>query len=157
MKIRKVALNNRRRQIEATVRSGKTYAMPFAKLDPRPTPKNPVVRAFVDPELGKEAITYVLASGKEGSVHIDHLLEYAQDPSHLAELLVHRLSVEAMRRANSSGLSRRELARRLGTSVPQLYRLLDPANTKKRMTQLISLLHILGFNVDLVVRPRSAA
>lgn len=31
---------------------------------------------FVDPELGREAITYRLESGREGSVHIDAVLEY---------------------------------------------------------------------------------
>jgi hypothetical protein len=78
-------------------------------------------------------------------------------PSHLAELLIHKLTVEAQRRADRSGLSRRELARRLSTSVPQLYRLLDPANTRKSLGQLIGLLHVLECEVQLVVSPRRAA
>ena len=43
------------------------------------------------------------------------------------------------------------------TSVPQLYRLLDPANHRKSMRQLISLLHVLNCDVDLVVKERTAA
>jgi hypothetical protein len=31
---------------------------------------------FIDAELGGEAFTYVLASGREGTVHVDHVLEY---------------------------------------------------------------------------------
>ncbi|TMB13081.1 MAG: hypothetical protein E6J71_23270 [Deltaproteobacteria bacterium] len=157
MKIRRATVNNRKAQLELTVRSGKVFPFPYAKLDPRPTSKNRIREVYVDKELGKEAVTYVLASGAEGSVHIDHALEYNEDPSYLAELLIHKLTVEAKRRADRSGLSRRELARRLSTSVPQLYRLLDPANTRKSLGQLIGLLHLLDCEVRLVVNPRRAA
>lgn len=157
MKIRRATVNNRKAQLELTVRSGKLFPIPYAKLDPRPTRKNRIREAHVDKELGSEAVTYILESGEEGSVHIDHALEYNQDPSYLADLLMHKLTVEARRRVDRSGLSRRELARRLSTSVPQLYRLLDPANTRKSLGQLVGLLHLLDCDVQLVVNPRRAA
>jgi hypothetical protein len=157
MKIRRATVNNRKAQLELTARSGKVLPVPYAKLDPRPTPQDRIREAYVDKELGSEGVTYVLESGAEGSVHIDHALEYNQDPSYLAELLVHKLTVEAQRRVGGSGLSRRELARRLHTSVPQLYRLLDPANTRKSLGQLVGLLHLLDCDVELVVNPRRAA
>ena len=47
-----------------------------------------------------------------------------------ADMLIYKMTAEAVARANASGLSRRELARRLKTSVPQLYRLLDTANPR---------------------------
>ena len=157
MKIRRVTVNNRKRQLELEVRSGRILPFPYAKLDPRPTTKNRIREAYVDAELGREAVTYVLDSGKEGSVHIEHALEYNQDPGYIAELLIHRLTVEAQQRVEQSGVGRRELARRLGTSVPQLYRLLDPTNTRKGLSQLIGLLHILDCEVQLVVSRRRAA
>jgi hypothetical protein len=157
MKVRRATVNNRKAQLELTARSGKVFPVPYARLDPRPTPQDRIREAYVDKELGSEGVTYVLESGAEGSVHIDHALEYNQDPSYLAELLIHKLTVEARRRVDGSGLSRRELARRLHTSVPQLYRLLDPANTRKSLGQLVGLLHLLDCDVDLVVNPRRAA
>ena len=157
MKIKGVTLNNRKAQLELTVRSGKVFPMPFAKLDPRPSAADRIARVYVDKELGSEAVTYVLESGAEGSVHIDHALDYNQDPSYLADMLTHKLTVEARQRAEGSGVSRRELARRLSTSVPQLYRLLDPANTRKSLGQLVALLHLLDCEVDFVVIPRHAA
>jgi DNA-binding TFAR19-related protein (PDSD5 family) len=72
-------------------------------------------------------------------------------------LLSHKLTVEALKRVKKVGLSRRELARRLHTSLPQLYRLLDPTNTRKSMRQLVGLLHILDCDVELVVKSRKAA
>ncbi len=157
MKIHNVTVNNRKSQLELTVRSGKMYPMPFVKLKPRPSAKDRISDAYVDRELGSAAVTYVLTSGAEGSVHIDHALEYNQDPGLLAELLTHKLTVEALKRVDHSGLSRRELARKLCTSVPQLYRLLDPANQRKNLSQLVELLHVLDCEVDVVVKPRTAA
>ncbi len=98
----------------------------------------------------------MLESGAEGSVHIDHALAYNEDPTYLAELAIHRLTVEARKRAARAGISRRELARRLGTSVTQLYRLLDPANTRKSLNQLLALLHVLNCDVEFVFRPADA-
>jgi len=106
---------------------------------------------FVDKELGNEAITYILDSGDEGSIHIDQILEYNQDPNYMADLLTYKLTLEARNRIDNSGLSRRQIARRLKTSVPQLYRLLDPANTSKSINQLVALLHVLNCRVGLVV------
>ena len=157
MKLRRVVPNNRKRQFEITARNGRVLSMPYGKVTPKPTTNDLVRDVFVDRELANEAFTYRLASGGEGSVHVEQVLEYNEDPSYLGEQLVYRLSLEAERRVAASGLSRRELARRLNTSLPQLYRLLDPANTRKSMAQLVSLLRVLGCDVDVVVRDSGKA
>lgn len=156
MKIRSVIVNNRKNQIEVTARSGRMFPVPYSRLDPRPTSKDRIREAYVDRELANEAVTYVLESGAEGAVHIEQALEYNQDPGYLADLLVHQLTAAALQRIDSAGLSRRELARRLSTSVPQLYRLLDPTSKKKNIGQLVSLLHVLNCDVQLVVKKRAA-
>ena len=157
MKVRRAIANNRKAQLELTTRSGRMLLISYAKLAPRPSRVNRIREVYVDKELGSGAVTYVLESGDEGSVHIEHALEYNEDPSYLAEILIHRLTLEARQRLERSTLSRRELARRLGTSVPQLYRLLDPSNTHKSLGQLIGLLHLLDCDVQLVVSPHRAA
>ncbi len=124
------------------------------KTDPQPESANGVADAVADRELDKEAFTYTLESGDEGTVHLDQVLEYNEDPTYLRDLLIHQMTVEAKARVEQSGLSRRELARRLKTSLPQLYRLLDTANTTKSMNQLVALLQILDCNVELVVTDR---
>jgi len=157
VKVLGVAVNHRKARLELRVPGGRILPFPFALLDPQPSRDDRVRQVRVDPELGREAVTFVLESGAEGSVHVDHALEYNQDPTLVGELIVYRLTVEAQRRVRRSGLSRRELARRLKTSVPQLYRLLDPKNTKKSLTQLLALLHSLGCDVELVIKDRNAA
>jgi len=154
MKVRRVVGNNRKRAFEVKTTTG-TLALPYAKVDPPPTAHDPLERVFVDPELDREGFTYVLASGREGTVHIDQVLEYNQDPGYLRDVLLYRLTIEAQKRLRASPLSKREIIRRLGTSATQLYRLLDQTNYRKTIDQLLSLLHVLDCNVDLVVRAGS--
>ena len=151
MKVQKVSINNRRKEFSVATRAGTVFTFPYAEADPGPSSKNRIKKVFVDRELGNEAITYVLNSGDEGSVHIEQILEYNEDPNYMADLLTYKLTLEALNGIENSGLSRRQIAKRLKTSVPQLYRLLDPANTSKSINQLVALLHVLNRKVDLVV------
>ena len=156
MKIRRVSANNRKKAFE--IRTYKrAYDFPYALTDPRPVPDDTVERVYVDDELGREGFTYVLASGKEGSVHIDSVLEYNRDPSYMADLALYKLTLEARKRMDSSHLSKREVMRRLGTSASQLYRLLDPTNNRKSIRQLVSLLAVLGYEVEMDVARSSTS
>src|SRR5262245_10722721 len=148
MKIRSVRLNNRKKTFEVSTRS-RTFSFPYAKADPRPSASNGVARVAVDKELGREGFIYTLESGREGTVHIEQVLEYNQDPGYLRDVLLYRLTLEAQRRAEVSPLSKREIIRRLGTSAAQLYRLLDQTNYKKSVDQVLNLLHVLDCDVDL--------
>jgi predicted XRE-type DNA-binding protein len=155
MKIRSVAANSRQRAFIVVAR-GTTYRLPFARVDPRPGPGERVVEVAVDPELGREGFTFRLASGREGSVHMDQVLDYCKDPSYLRDLLLYQLTLEVRRRIDEAGLSRREIIRRLGTSPAQLYRLLDQTNYRKSVDQLLVLLAVLDCDVGLVVRAKIA-
>lgn len=155
MKIRAVRQNNRKKVFEVTTAS-KTLSYPFARLDIVPSTGDKVACVCADPDLGREAFTYVLESGKEGTVHIDQVLEYNKDPAYLRDLLLYKLTLEAQKRVESSPLSKREIIRRLGTSATQFYRLLDQTNYRKSLDKLLSLLHVLDCDVDLVVRAKSA-
>jgi hypothetical protein len=153
MKIFKVTANNRKHAFEVRTRR-QTFLFPYAKTDPAPLRTDRVAEVFVDPELGNEGFTYRLDSGAEGSVHIDAVLEHNEDPSLMAELTLYRLTQDAQKRFEASGLSVRDVSRWLGTSPTQLYRLLDPTNYTKSVRQLISLLYLLGCEVDVEVRQR---
>lgn len=151
MRILDVEANNRKKVFEVRTRGG-TYSFPFAKLEVRPRRDDPVREVFPDEELGMEGFTYRLESGAEDTVHLDAVLEYNRDSGYLNELLLHGLTVEARTALEESGLSKRELIRRLGTSPSQFYRLLDPTYYGKSVGQMVALLHLLGKEVDLVVR-----
>ena len=155
MKIRSVRHNNRKKIFEVRT-SAKCLVFPFSEADPIPTIEDPVSEVCVDAEAGREALTYVLRSGRSGTVHVEQVLEYNQDPAYLRNLLLYRLTIEAQKRVAGSALSKREIIRRLGTSAAQFYRLLDQANYRKSIDQVLALLQILNCDVDLVIRTKTA-
>lgn len=155
MKIRSVRHNNRKKTFEVRT-STKSLGFPFSKADPTPTIEDPVSEIFLDDEAGREAFTYVLHSGRSGTVHAEQVLEYNQDPSYQRNLLLYRLTLEAQKRVAASPLSKREIMRRLGTSAAQLYRLLDQRNYRKSVDQVLALLQVLNCEIDLVVRTKTA-
>ncbi|GMU77260.1 MAG: hypothetical protein AMXMBFR46_00610 [Acidimicrobiia bacterium] len=156
MRILEVEANNRRRRFEIRTRA-KSLVFPYAKAEPPPSADDRITEVFVDPELGREAFTYRLTSGAEGSVHFDAVLEYNEDPAYMADLTLYRLTLEARECFEASDLSAREIARALGTSPAQLYRLLDPTNYTKSVRQLLSLLYVLGCDVEVEVTQRRRA
>ncbi len=151
MKIRSVSANNHRRAFELRTAAG-VLSYPYVNADPRPTPDDRIARLYVDDELAREGFTFVLESGREGTVHIEQVLEYNEDPGFLRDAILYRLTIEARTRIAASPLARREMIRRLDTSATQFYRLLDPTDYRKSIDQLVKLLHIVGCDVDLVVR-----
>ena len=155
MKIHSVRLNNRRRAFEIRTWREKLL-FPYSRVNPAPDAGDPAVKVRIDEDLGREAFSYTLASGGGGTVHIEQVLEYNQDPGYMRNLLLYKLTVEAQNRLQHSGLSKREVIRRLGTSPAQFYRLLDSTNYRKSMDKLLSLLQTLDCEVDFVVRARSA-
>lgn len=155
MKIRAVRVNNRRKAFEVTA-GKRRLAFPFTRLEVPPSADDAITKVFVDQELGSEGLTYVLQSGREGTVHIEEILEYNQDPDYLRDLLLHRLTLEAQKRITAASLAKREIIRRLGTSPAQLYRLLDQTNYRKSVDQMLRLLQVLDCDVEFVVRAKSA-
>ncbi len=153
MKIQSVTHNNRKKAFQVKA-SKKLFQLPYSRVDPQPGAADPIARVFVDKELGDEGFTYVLESGKEGTVHGEQVLEYNQDPRYLRDALLYKLTIEAQKRVEASALSKREIIRRLGTSATQFYRLLDQTNSRKSVDQLLSLLHVLDCDIELLIRTK---
>jgi predicted XRE-type DNA-binding protein len=149
MKIKKVAHNNRKKAFELV--TGKdTLRFPYSRLRLKPSIDDPIEEVFVDRELGGEAFTYRLASGKEESVPIDQVLEYNRDPEYLRQMLLYKLTLKAQKLMERRGVSKREIMRRLGTSPTQFYRLIDQTFYRKTIDQMVRLLAALDCPVDLV-------
>ena len=156
MKIATVRANNRRKAFDVTCAKGE-FTFPYEKAEPRPSKDDPIVELFVDPELGNEGFSYVLASGADGCILLDWVFDYNEEPGYMRDLLLYNLTVEAQERLETSTLSKREIIRRLGTSPAQFYRLIDQTNYRKSVDKMLSLLQVLGCEVDLVVRDRRSA
>ena len=150
MKIRSIKANNHKKVFEVRTYKG-VYEYPYARLHLRPANANPLANFYVDDELGGEAFTYTLASGDEDTIHIDRVLEHNRDPAYTRDLLLYKLTVEAKKRVDESGLSVRSISKMLGTSPTQYYRLLDEDNYRKSMDQMVNLFAVLGCSIDLSI------
>jgi predicted XRE-type DNA-binding protein len=154
--IKAFSVNNRKKEFVLDTSRG-TFVYPFAKADPIPSSEDPIVRVFIDvAELAGDGITYFLRSGAEGSVLEDMAYDYNSEPKYTRDALLYRLTIQAQTALSESKLARREIIRRLGTSASQFYRLIDQTNYDKTIDSVVALLYVLGREVDLVVRPRSA-
>lgn len=155
MKIKTVTHNNRKKAFQIKT-STQTFQLPYSKVEPQPSMADPIIKVYVDKELGGDGFTFLLKSGREGTVHGEQVLEYNQDPHYLRDTLLYKLTIEAQKRVKASPLSKCEIIRRLGTSATQFYRVLDQTNYRKSVDQLLSLLHVLDCDVDLLVRTKMA-
>lgn len=156
MKIRRVKANNHKRAFEVTLSRG-MFPMPYSKLDPAPSKDDPVATVYADEDFGREAFTYVLQSGAEGSVHSDAVLEYNEDPAYMRDLLLYKLTLAAQECMKASPLSQREITRRARTSPAQIQRLLDVKNRTKSVDRLVVLLGAMDCEVEVTVRPAQRA
>jgi predicted XRE-type DNA-binding protein len=149
--ITRVRSNNHQKCVELQA-GDRTLTFPYARLFLQPAPDDPVEEIFPDPETGCQAFTYRLRSGKEDTIHLDHVLDFNGDPAHKKRMLVYQMTLEARKAVARSPISKREIIRRLGTSASQFYRLLDPANQTKSLGQLVELVSAAGQEVEFVVR-----
>jgi hypothetical protein len=156
VKIRAVSSNNHRKAFRVSA-GAVSYWYPYARVKPAPSSVDPVTIVAVDAELGREAFTFTLSSGQEGTVHVEQVLDYNEDPGYLRDMLLYELTLEAQQRVASSRVSKRELIRRMKTSPRQFYRLLDQTCAGKSLDQLVKLLAVLECDVQLRVRPKTAA
>ncbi len=154
MSIQSVRVDNRKREWVLETSRG-AFSYPFAKCDPEPTPSDRVAEYSIDDELARQAVSYVLESGRAGFVHSEMAFDYNREPAYLRDLLLHQLTVEARQNLEASRLPKREIMRRLQTSAAQLYRLLDPGNYSKSVDSMLELLSVLGCEVELSVRKRT--
>jgi len=152
VKIRSVEFDNRSQSFRVTA-GAKTYELPYAAMDRR-RGRLKIVRAFPDPELGREAFTFETDAGEIGAVHIDNVLAHHGDPGAEHADTLYKLTLAAETALAESRISKRAVARRLGTSMSQLTRLFDATNRTKSVEQMMALLRALGRDVEIVVRRR---
>ncbi len=156
MKIRSVRSDARRGAFAVATARG-TLEFPWTQLEVVPSAADPVVVAAPDPDLGCEGFTYRLASGAEGTVHIDHVLRFVRDPEYQRTELLYALTNDVRDALAASGRTKRSLARQLGTSLAQIARLVDPTNSRKSVDQMIRLLAALGRRVEIHVAAAAPA
>ena len=156
MKILAVVANNRKHAFEVRTCRG-TLTFPYAKVTPAPDGNKRSDRRCVcrSGAWGEKAShTSSPRVRREASISI-RFWSTTKIPPTWQNSTMYRLTQEAKDLwFEASERSARDVARWLGTSPTQLYRLLDPTNYAKSLRQLISLLYLLGAEVEVEVKDR---
>ena len=154
VKIKSVEYNNHKKAFEIEAGT-KSYTLPYSYADPEPKVNDRIKKVYVDEEIASEGFTYELESGTEGTIHIEQVLDYNKDPDYLQKMWLYKLTLAAQARIEECSLSKREISRKLRTSPTQLYRLLDQTNYKKSIGQMLALLEVLNYEIELVIKKKA--
>lgn len=140
-KFQKVEFNNKKRVFYLEYTSGLKIECPYSALGIR----GKVIEAAPDSEVGKHSFYFILENDEKEFVPFDQPLHIVQNPEYVKERTLYEVTKQLNEFIKKSKVSKRELARRLGTSLSQLARLLDTTNYKKELSRLIELAAMLNY------------
>lgn len=140
-KFKKVTFDNKKRIFHLEYTSGLKVDCPYSSLGIR----EKVTGAAPDAEVGEHSFYFVLESGKKDYVPYDQPLHIVQNPEYAKEQTLYQMTKAINEFLRKEKVPKRELARRLGTSMSQLARLLDTTNYKKELSRLIEIAAMLNY------------
>jgi DNA-binding Xre family transcriptional regulator len=140
-RFKEVEFDNKKKVFNLKYTSGLKIECPYSALGIR----GKVIEAAPDREVGQHSFYFVLHNGKRNFVPFDQPLHIAQYPEYVKQQTLYEVTKQLNEFIERGKVSKRELARRLGTSMSQLSRLLDTTNYKKELTRLIELAAMLNY------------
>lgn len=140
-KFNKVAYDNKKKVFRLAYTSGLKLECPYSALGIR----SRVVEAAPDAEVGYHSFYFILNDGKKGFVPFDQPLHIVQNPEYAKERALYEVTKKINEFIAVEKIPKRELARRLQTSLSQLARLLDTTNYKKELSRLIEIAAMLDY------------
>ncbi len=140
-KFKKVQFDNKKKVFHLEYTSGLKIECPYSALGIQ----GKVTQAAPDNEVGGHSFYFVLNNGKKDFVPFDQPLHIVQHPEYVRRHTLYEVTKQLNQFIEREKVSKRELARRLGTSLSQLARLLDTTNYKKELSRLIELAAMLNY------------
>ncbi len=140
-KFKKVIFDNKKRIFHLEYTSGLKIDCPYSALGIH----DKVTDAAPDSQAGEHSFYFVLESGKQDYVPYDQPLHIAQVPEYAKEQALYDMTKTINDLIRKEKVPKRELARRLDTSMSQLARLLDTTNYKKELSRLIEIAAMLNY------------
>ncbi|MBI4211051.1 MAG: helix-turn-helix transcriptional regulator [Deltaproteobacteria bacterium] len=140
-KFKKAIFDNKKKVFYLEYSSGLKLECPYSAL----SVENKIVDSGPDEETGHHSFYFVTDQGKKEFVPFDQPLHIAQHPEYVKQQTLYHVTKQVNKMLQASSISKRELARRLGTSLSQVSRLLDTTNEKKELSRLIEIAAILDY------------
>ena len=144
-KIKSATFSNKRREIEVEYNSGKEVSIHYASLNLRKNLK--AVR--VDRETNGRSLEIEFMDGTLDYMPYDQPLAIAQDPEFMLQNHIENVIAQINEEMANKKISKKYLARQLGTSDNQIQRLLNPDILNKNLVQLYKLASLLGLQFEI--------
>lgn len=140
-RFKKVEYDNKKKLFRLEYTSGLNLECPYSALGIRWK----VLEAAPDEASGRHSFYFLLDNGEKDFVPFDQPLHIAQNPEYVRQRTLYEMTKQLNEFIEKAKIPKRELCRRLGTSLSQLSRLLDTTNYKKELSRLIELAAILNY------------
>lgn len=140
-KIKQVEWDNKKKLFHVKYTSGLEVDCPYSALGVREN----VVEAAPDKEVGQHSFYFMTESGKKDFVPYDQPLHIVQNPEYVKQQTLFEVTKKINQFIEEEHVSKRELCRRLSTSMTQLSRLLDVTNYNKELSRLIEIAAMLNY------------
>ena len=148
-RFKSVKFSNKNKKIKVEYTSGQKVVVHYGSLGIR---KN-IRSVWVDKETGNKSVGIEFLDGDVDYMPYDQPLYIVKDPEYLLQNHVENVIAQINEIISRKQVSRKYLARQLGTSDNQVQKLLNPKILNKNLTQLYKLGSLLGleFKLDLEV------
>src|SRR3990167_7141390 len=140
-KFKKAVFYNKKKVFHLEYNSGLKIDCPYSALGVHDT----VIESGPDPEVGFHSFYFKLENGKIDYVVNDQPLHIVQNPDYVKHMTLFEMTKQLNILIKETKTPKRELARRLRTSMSQLLRLLDTTNYKKELSRLIEIAAMLNY------------
>lgn len=142
---RMASFDNRKKQLSLSYRSGKTVTLHYGSLGI----KDNIEHVWVDQETRGKSIGIRFSNAHVDYLPYDQPLSLIQDPEYLLQNQIELLIAKVKDILKKKKISKSYLAERLGTSLNQVNRLLNPKILNKNLPQLYQISSLLGMRLEL--------
>ncbi len=144
-KFKSVDFNNKKKELYLYYYGGKEITLHYSDLGF----KELIKEAWVDKDTKGASIGFLFPDGSEDYMPYDQPLYIKRDPEYLLQTHIENLVLCISEGIVSRKVSKKYLARQLGTSDNQIQRLLDPNILNKNLIQLYKLASLLQIDMKI--------
>ena len=147
MKIKEASYSNKTKEIEVSYSNGKVIVVHYGALGI----ENNISNLWIDSQTRGKTLGIEYQDGDVDYMPYDQPLAIVKDPEYVLQNQIEHLIASINETLIEKGISKKYLARQLGTSDNQIHRLLNPKILNKNLSQLYHLCSLIGLEFELRV------
>ena len=148
LKFKTASFSNKKKQIELVYTSGKSVNIHFGSLGINQNIK----KVWIDKETKGKSIGIDFVDGTTDYLPYDQPLHIMKDSEYMLQNHIENIISQIKEELLKKKISKKYLARQLGTSDNQIQRLLNPNILNKNLSQLYKLSALLGLEFSIQIK-----